>query len=193
VVAFSILHNAYGNKLKKKGLAVSYEEKPIVKEWCKKLAALAFVPQQLMRLAWQIIIEELRNIPYEDFDKCYGLLLYFNAVWFTTYPISVWNHYETVGPRTNNHVEGFHSKLNKISGKRPNIYRSINVFKEIETETTIDYNQRILPNGRLPTRRRREDIRRDCDIEFLSQQLKYSQINLRAYVTDVSKLFNYQQ
>ncbi len=108
------------------------------------------------------------------FDKCYGLLLYFNAVWFTTYPISVWNHYETVGPRTNNHVEGFHSKLNKISGRRPNIYRSINFFKEIETETTIGYNQRILPNGRLPTRRRREDIRRDCDIEFLSQQLKYS-------------------
>jgi hypothetical protein len=54
--------------------------------------------------------------------------------------------------------------LFKISGKRPKIYRSINVFKEIETKTTIDYNQRILPNGRLPTRRRREDIRRGCDI-----------------------------
>jgi hypothetical protein len=77
----------------------------------QKISSIGIRPAKLMRLEWQIIREELRNIPYEDFDKCYGLL-YFNAVWFKTYPISVWNHYETVGPRTNNHVEGFHSKLN---------------------------------------------------------------------------------
>ena len=34
--------------------------------------------------------------------------------WITngSFPVSLWNHFENQGPRTNNHVEGFHSKIN---------------------------------------------------------------------------------
>jgi hypothetical protein len=106
----------------------------------KKLCALAFVPPTSIRDAWLIIVNDLNNLPYENFDKLSDLLLYFNAVWFQRFEILLWNHYDTVGPRTNNHVEGFHSKLNKVCQEaHPNIWKSIGIIKDIETEKSINY------------------------------------------------------
>ncbi len=85
-------------------------------------------------------MNDLNNLPYENFDKLSDLLLYFNAVWFQRFEILLWNHYDTVGPRTNNHVEGFHSKLNKVCQEaHPNIWKSIGIIKDIETEKSINY------------------------------------------------------
>ena len=43
---------------------------------------------------------------------------------------STWNHYDTDGPRTTNHVEGWHGKLSQqMSGSHPNIYRLIDIMK----------------------------------------------------------------
>ena len=42
------------------------------------------------------------------------------------------------GPRTNNHVEGWHSRLKKVVGKpHPNIYEIIDVFKREEVSTKV--------------------------------------------------------
>jgi hypothetical protein len=44
----------------------------------------------------------------------------------------VWNHFNTDGPRTTNHIEGWHNKLKKkVSHAHPNIYTLINTFKDI--------------------------------------------------------------
>jgi hypothetical protein len=29
------------------------------------------------------------------------------------FPIDLWNHYYTQGPKTNNNIEGYHAKLNR--------------------------------------------------------------------------------
>jgi hypothetical protein len=92
--------------------------------------------------------------------------LYFNAVWFQNFAISVWNHYDTVGPRNNNHVEGFHSKLNRLCQvAHPNIFKSIGIVKDIETETEINYKQFAI--GFHSTKRNRFDTMRDLDIDNL--------------------------
>ena len=40
------------------------------------------------------------------------------------------------GPRTNNNVEGWHSRLKKVVGKpHPNLYEIIDVFKREEAST----------------------------------------------------------
>ena len=49
-----------------------------------------------------------------------------------------WNYFNFGGPRTNNHVEGWYSRLNKVVGKpHPNIYEIINVFKREEVSTKM--------------------------------------------------------
>ena len=50
------------------------------------------------------------------------------------FPIALWNHNVTIGPRINNFVEGFHSKLNKAIGSpHPNTFKLINLFQNYES------------------------------------------------------------
>ena len=47
-----------------------------------------------------------------------------------SFPIASWNHNATEGQRTNNHVEGWHKKLNVAAGKtQPNVFETIEVFQ----------------------------------------------------------------
>ena len=44
-----------------------------------------------------------------------------------------WNYFNFKGPRTNNYVEGRHSRLNKVVGKpHPNIYEIIDIFTKMK-------------------------------------------------------------
>ncbi|XP_071099183.1 uncharacterized protein [Haliotis cracherodii] len=50
--------------------------------------------------------------------------------WF---PLPLWNHHETEGPRIKNSLEGFHCRLNQSLPRRhPNIFRFIEVTRRIE-------------------------------------------------------------
>ena len=49
------------------------------------------------------------------------------------FPLRMWNHFTNAGPRTNNNVEGFHSRVNRLLPHRhPNIYRFVELIKGIE-------------------------------------------------------------
>ena len=43
-----------------------------------------------------------------------------------------WNYFNFKGPRTNYHVEGWHSRLNKVGEPHPNIYEINDVFTKIK-------------------------------------------------------------
>jgi hypothetical protein len=48
----------------------------------------------------------------------------------------IWNHFDTDGPRTTNHLEGWHHKLkNHVAHPHPNIFYLINLLKEQQTST----------------------------------------------------------
>ena len=50
----------------------------------------------------------------------------------------MWNHFSTVGPRTNNNLESYNSRLNKlIAVPHPNIWKFINMIKSEELNTTL--------------------------------------------------------
>lgn len=53
----------------------------------------------------------------------------------------VWNHFETVGPRTTNHVEGWHSKINKLVTHHPNIFRFISLIKQEQSFCEVTLKQ----------------------------------------------------
>lgn len=47
---------------------------------------------------------------------------------------STWNHYQTEGPRTNNHLEGWHNNLKKrVKITHPLIYAIVKEFKKEQT------------------------------------------------------------
>ncbi|CAF1004023.1 unnamed protein product, partial [Brachionus calyciflorus] len=57
------------------------------------------------------------EIELNESDICKLLenfVAYFVDTWFEGgFDTEIWNHAKTIGPRTNNHVEGFHNRLNK--------------------------------------------------------------------------------
>ena len=63
---------------------------------------------------------------------------YFDRTWVNgQYRISQWNYYDYHGPRTSNHVEGWHSQQKKIVGKsHQNIYEIIDVMRKEQWNST---------------------------------------------------------
>ena len=54
------------------------------------------------------------------------------------YPLKTWNYYQIEGPKTNNHVEGWHNKINRAAGKaHPNIFELVELFKTEQANTEV--------------------------------------------------------
>ena len=57
-----------------------------------------------------------------------------------------WNYFDFEGPRTNNYVEGWHSRLKKVVGKpHPNIFELIEIIKK--EEATAQMKLQICESG----------------------------------------------
>ena len=58
------------------------------------------------------------------------------------FPLQMWNHHNTMGPRTNNNLEGSHNRLNRsLPHNHPNIYRFIEVLRKIEKADKVKLAQ----------------------------------------------------
>ena len=55
------------------------------------------------------------------------------------YPLKTWNYYQIEGPKTNNHVEGWHNEINRAAGKaHPNIFELLEeLFKTEQANTEV--------------------------------------------------------
>ena len=81
------------------------------------------------------------------------------SCWPTTYVTTQWiegdpagwNHHDTDGPRTNNHLEGWHGRLKKIIGKaHPNVFEMVKFLldeQKLNELRTVRYEagQRLPP------------------------------------------------
>ena len=69
-------------------------------------------------------------------SKLKDLMDYFESTWLnegSRFPPAEWNRHGIPGPRTNNHIEGWHSKLNKMVGRaHANLYIFIQTIKKME-------------------------------------------------------------
>jgi hypothetical protein len=76
----------------------------------------------------------LGDCPSDQYPRAQELMDYVTETWIdgatAVFQIPVWNKFGTNGPRTTNHLEGWHRKLNDRAGHaHPNIYKIIDVFK----------------------------------------------------------------
>lgn len=104
---------------------------------------LPLVPLNLISSAHSIILTRVPNDSQALDDYCTYLLE--NWIGDASENINekfareLWNHHESE-VRTNNHLEGFHSKLNKlVRSAKPHIYKMINVSKRQEQLSGIKY------------------------------------------------------
>lgn len=121
-------------KILELGLAAPYKENGgnnELRQWVRQHAALALMPLNIVR----VLHEQLRlnppNYNIAEFSD------YFQQTWLGRWTPNFWNHYARTGPRTNNHLEGFHSKLNKcFQHPHPNIFIFLECIKHVQSSNT---------------------------------------------------------
>ncbi|XP_060072772.1 uncharacterized protein LOC132552602 [Ylistrum balloti] len=116
------------------GLKISYQENDYINRLVRLAATQPLVPLDRVEDVWFNALEEL-----EDADvPC-------DTTRFTDYVVThwiegnkrMWNHHDTEGPRTTNHLEAWHGKLEKNQHSHPNIYTLIRIFQEIQAVNEI--------------------------------------------------------
>ena len=86
------------------------------------------------------------------------------------YPLSSWNVHN-LSCRTNNHMEGWHSKLKKVVGKaHPNVFEIVRIFKM--EQAAVDVAVAQLLAGAHPPVRSQAAIEKDTKIEELKASLQ---------------------
>ena len=141
--------------------------------------------------AFKFLIESTPQVPQSN--KLHLFSNYFYSIWFERFKPALWNHYETIGPRSNNHLEGYNFKINKyIDCIHPNIYSLINTFKDLELLISMNFIQ--ITNG-LSSKvyRRPIDIKRDEVLFNLKILFFYKSISLEIYLSYIGKLFHYDK
>ena len=92
-----------------------------------------------------------------------------------------WNYHKIDGQRTNNHVEGCHSRLKNVVGKaHPNVYELVEVIKREDSIATMKIQQ--LATGGTQAPRRRKIRERERRLETLFQRLELGSISLDEYL-----------
>ncbi|CAF0726925.1 unnamed protein product [Brachionus calyciflorus] len=139
-------------------------------------------------------VEDTPNVIHPQPDLCKlieNFVAYFVDTWFEgCFDVAMWNHANTIGPRTNNHVEGFHNKLNKwIQKPHPDTYQLISVFQKIDNKVSIDYQTRLLGNS--APKRRAIDIEKDNKYSNLMDLLRNGDIDLKQYMRSCTYLVNF--
>ncbi len=96
-------------------------------------------------------------------------------------PPQDWNYHDYDGPRTNNHLEGWHNRLNRIVGKaHPNVYKLIEVFQREEAAVSVTISQ-LEAGGRAPPRKRKA-VEMDRRITELQRKLSDGEFSIQEYV-----------
>ena len=126
------------------GFKTKYSKDDAFKLFVKKLIALALVPLDL-----EAVTISKSSLPANGVTAAKKIIAYFQNTWINgNFPIDLWNHCLSTDPRTNNHVEGFHSKFNKyIKTPHPHIYKLINVFKREKVTSNVHYNSTLASSG----------------------------------------------
>ena len=84
----------------------------------------------------------------------------------------MWNVFGVIGPFTNKHVEGWHSKMKKIARKpHLNIYKLVSLFKAEQAATEVSLQHVQLASGGLATQSRRKYRIREKRIRTVKDNL----------------------
>jgi hypothetical protein len=152
----------------------------------KKTCALAFMPPQTIGKLWAMIMDDYQDI--ENIDEFYN---YVTNTWIdddALFEFSLWNYYDFESLRTNNHVEGWHHRLNNDLNNinHPHFYLFIRAI-----QNDYAYNSamslRHLATGVLPPRKKLF-VNRNVRLHDLENRYKQETLTLEEYLEKVMRL-----
>ena len=165
------------------GHVVLYRENEEFRTLIKHAAALAYLPSANVRLAWSTIRLNLSDgsAPAEDFVK------YFTSSWTKDFPVVMWNHFQSEEDRTNNRLEGWHNRLNRLAGRdHPNLFQLITLLQKEEAVTEFKILQ--LQAGGPEMQKRAKWQRMDKRIKRLQEKFVAGQLSIADFMESVSVL-----
>ena len=182
--------NAVWRNVQFNGLVKIYKSDATIRCWINQFKALPFVPLEEITKACELI-KDNKPVDNENVDAFY---MYFMSTWVDgkgAFDTKIWNHHNTIGPRTNNHVEGANHKLNEFidAKKHPDIYSLILTLKDMETEAKIQFMR--VKDSNEPQKRKQIYIRKDQAKEEFKSDYFNNKISLDCYMNEISKLFTY--
>ena len=99
--------------------------------------------------------------------------------------------YDTVGPRTNNHVEAYHRSLNGLLvAAHPNVYRIVDAFKQFDLR--MQHRVEELNLGANPKRPRPSVIRKYDNMKNLKWLFEAGTLTLATFLERLSYLINFR-
>lgn len=119
--------------VQKRGLTEQYKSNPAVHQHVRCASALPLVPTDQVDNVWFYALSDFQtdDINITRFND------YVTEQWVET-DTERWNHYTTVGPRTTNHLEGWHHKLNnQLHKAHPNLFLIIQKLQNIQAANEI--------------------------------------------------------
>ena len=117
-------------KVQNLGLSEAYgQEDSEIRKTIKRCFALSLVRAEDFDMAWELIAG---NAPPDV--KMTRFLDYITDTWVdeanALFPMHIWNHFNNLSIRTNNHLESQHSRFNSAVGKaHPYVFELINKLK----------------------------------------------------------------
>ena len=135
------------------GLQTLFNTDPSVNRLIRHASALPLIHPRDIDDVW---LNALENADLDD-ARIVRFSDYVTEQWVEADGRLVWNHFHTIGSRTTNHLEGWHSKLNKAGPNHPNIFKFVDLIKkeQCHTETVL---LQIQAGGRLAPKRRKTRI-----------------------------------
>ncbi|RNA35029.1 Ragulator complex LAMTOR3 [Brachionus plicatilis] len=137
--------------------------------WIKRFMTLALIPIDKLQHAIDIIIEELpeKNSKYISFIK------YFQKQWLNgAISPQIWNLNSQ--KRTNNDLEGFHSKLTMFLPKYHSKFADM--IKTIKNEDAKTRNEFLKPNKTV-----KRDFEKDLQIQLIQEEYRRNAIDFKSY------------
>ena len=104
----------------------------------------------------------------------------------------MWNYFRYEGLRTNNHVEGYHTRLNKKAGKaHPNLYEVLDLFRHEDAAACVTYMQ--LSAGQPAPKRRKKYDQMDARINKLGLEYMRCDRDLKSYLSAVGHIVGHKE
>ena len=105
------------------------------------------------------------------------------------YPIEMWIFFKYDGPRTNNHVEGYHTRLMRKAGKiHPNIFEVVELVSQEEAASVISILQ--LQSGQPAPKHRKKYINIDARLDELGLEYMLCDRGIESYFSAIRHMMD---
>ena len=140
----------------------------------------------------------INNIEGENSERIQDKLNQLKDYMFNTwtkadarFPVCLWTRYEVSGPRTNNHLEGYHSGLKKaIKVAHPNIFVFIEAIKVEQKKNEVKLGQAL--SGGQVSQPRGNYVRLEKKIQDRIAQYSSGSLTIDNFLDQIGYLFKLQ-